>query len=150
MALPAFTTGLDGPAVSQPEAGSHDRSPACTQGSVSSEVQASLPRQLDPASSITSPKPRQGHNGARRGFPMPQGWREWARAISQVLIALLGGAAILLTACDGPLRAWGFLLGLCSQPLWLVATWQARQWGMFFLSLWYCLGWGLGVWRYWL
>jgi hypothetical protein len=70
--------------------------------------------------------------------------------ISQFLIALLGGTAIILTSRDGELRAWGFLLGLGSQPLWLVATWQARQWGMFFLSLWYCLGWGLGVWRHWL
>lgn len=149
MVLHVTTTGLDGPAVFQPETGSHDCSPACTQGSVLSEVQASLP-ELDPASSTTSPQPRQGHNGARRGLPIPQGWRGWSRAISQALIAVLGGTAIILASCDGPLRAWGFLLGLSSQPLWLVATWQARQWGMFFLSLWYCLGWGLGVWRHWL
>lgn len=69
--------------------------------------------------------------------------------ITQVAVAILGGAAILLVSRDGPLRAWGFLLGLASQPFWLLATWQARQWGMFLLSLWYCLGWGLGVWRYW-
>ncbi|MFH1059222.1 MAG: hypothetical protein V1797_11180 [Pseudomonadota bacterium] len=66
-----------------------------------------------------------------------------------MLIAFLGGAALLLVSREEPLRSWGFLLGLASQPFWLVATWQARQWGMFALSLWYCLGWAAGVWRHW-
>ena len=103
------------------------------------------------SSSPTLP-PTAGRAGSipdRSGLPpLPPRWERWTKVIGQVFIVLLGGAAILMTACDGPLRAWGFLLGLASQPLWLVATWQARQWGMFFLSLWYCLGWGLGVWRH--
>jgi hypothetical protein len=36
-------------------------------------------------------------------------------------------------------------LGLLSQPFWLVSTWRARQWGMFFLSLAFTFAWGLGL-----
>lgn len=128
------------------EAGSHDCSPACPACSVPSVVQAPESGK-PPQPPLANPNPRQGRNGARRG--LPKTWAEWGRSITQGAIATLGGAAVLLVSCDEPLRAWGFLLGLLSQPFWLVATWQARQWGMFFLSLWYCLGWGLGVWRCW-
>lgn len=107
------------------------------------------PRLAGTTSPQLIPQPRPGRNGARRGSPWPQGKRAWARAICQVLIAFLGGGAILLVSREEPLRSWGFLLGLASQPFWLVSTWQARQWGMFALSLWYCLGWAAGVWRHW-
>ncbi len=132
-----------------PEAGSHDRSPACPPGSVPPVAQVVPPTLAGTTSPQLIPQPRPGRNGARRGSPWPQGKRAWARAICQVLIAFLGGAAILLVSREEPLRSWGFLLGLASQPFWLVATWQARQWGMFALSLWYCLGWAAGVWRHW-
>jgi|GEM_PF-1912959 len=96
-----------------------------------------------------SPQPQAGPGvfpPVRSGLrPSRRVWR-W---IFQALIALLGGAAIILVARDGQLRSWGFLLGLASQPFWVLETWRARQWGMLFLSLWYCLGWGLGAWKHW-
>jgi hypothetical protein len=142
----AFAPQARGLAFPPPEAGSQDRSPACPYSSVSSEAQAPFTGN-PPLPRPAHPHPRQGHNGARRGLPST--WGGWGRLIIQVAIAFLGGAAILLVSRDGELRALGFLLGLLSQPFWLVATWQARQWGMFAVSLWYCLGWGLGAWRYW-
>ena len=135
-----------GLAFPQPEAGSQDRSPACPLCSVPSVAQAPVTG-IPPLPRPAHHNPRPGHNGARRGLPST--WGGWSRLITQVAIAFLGGAAVLLVSRDEPLRAWGFLLGLLSQPFWLLATWQARQWGMFAVSLWYCLGWGLGAWRYW-
>jgi hypothetical protein len=61
--------------------------------------------------------------------------------VLQIAIAVLSFAAITMVASTGPWHRWGFVLGLISQPLWLIATWRARQWGMLALSVFY-----FGVW----
>lgn len=61
--------------------------------------------------------------------------------VLQIAIAIFSFAAIAMVASTGPWHRWGFVLGLISQPLWLIATWRARQWGMLVLSVFY-----LGVW----
>lgn len=52
----------------------------------------------------------------------------------QVMIAVTSLAAIYLVGQTSPAQKWGYVIGLASQPLWLAATYRARQWGMFFLS----------------
>ena len=71
--------------------------------------------------------------------------------MTQALIGITSGLAIWLISDDkNPRRQrWGWLIGLLGQPLWLYATWQSKQWGMFVLSLWYIYAWAKGVRRWW-
>lgn len=72
-------------------------------------------------------------------------------ALLQCAIAILSLAAITMIATTGPLHRWGFIVGLASQPFWIVATWRARSpngdrlWGMFVLSCCYFFVWILGI-----
>lgn len=138
--LPALHARLD-LAGSSNQAGSPTGSPACPPGPVPSVASAPGPGCFPPP--LPSPQPRPGRNGARRGLP------SWG-ALLQGAIALLSGAAVLLVGLGDARAPWGFLLGLASQPFWLLATWRARQWGMFLLSLWYTLAWAAGAWAHWL
>lgn len=63
----------------------------------------------------------------------------------QLLLLVLSAGAITLVALPAPWQRWGYVVGLASQPFWLLATWRARQWGMFALALWYCGAWSLGI-----
>lgn len=65
--------------------------------------------------------------------------------LDQVAIAILSAAAILLLTEAGPIARWGFVVGLVSQPLWIRATYQARQSGMFIISLLYVPIWIRGI-----
>ncbi len=69
--------------------------------------------------------------------------------VIQAAITLLSGAAIWLVSRKEHWRRWGYILGLLSQPLWLYVTYEAKQWGMFTLSVWYTYSWIQGVWNYW-
>lgn len=73
-------------------------------------------------------------------------------AAAQWAVFVLGGLAIWLISDDrDPGRQrWGWLIGLMSQPLWLYATWQSEQWGLFALSFWYLYAWGKGARRRWM
>jgi hypothetical protein len=42
---------------------------------------------------------------------------------------------------------WGFVLGLCVQPLWFYTSIRHRQWGIVAASVIYATGWALGVYR---
>ncbi len=72
-------------------------------------------------------------------------------ALLQFAIALLSLAAIAMIATSGSLHRWGFVVGLASQPFWIVATWRARNpyggrlWGMFVLSCCYVFVWIFGI-----
>jgi len=70
--------------------------------------------------------------------------------ISQVLILVIGGAAIWLVSRLEEWKRWGYILGLISQPFWFYTTWKHSQWGLFILSVWYTYSWGLGVYNYWI
>ena len=65
--------------------------------------------------------------------------------VLQVAIAVISIAAITMVASTGPLHRWGFVVGLASQPLWILATWRARQWGMLFLAVFYVGVWAQGI-----
>lgn len=49
----------------------------------------------------------------------------------QGAILLLSSAAMWVLAMPAPANRWGFVIGLAAQPFWFIATWRARQWGMF-------------------
>lgn len=74
------------------------------------------------------------------GFMLRDVGLTWALA-EQVAIAILSLLAIAMISSTGGFHRWGFVVGLASQPLWIHATWRARQWGMLLLSIGY-----VGVW----
>ena len=60
----------------------------------------------------------------------------------QVMILILSlTSIILLTSKSESVKRWGSVAGLCSQPFWLYATWNADQGGMFLLSITYTILW---------
>jgi hypothetical protein len=63
----------------------------------------------------------------------------------QAAILVVSLTAITMVSSTGPLHRWGFVVGLLSQPLWLLATWRARQWGMFVLAIFYVGVWTQGI-----
>lgn len=68
----------------------------------------------------------------------------------QAALLILSALAVALVA-HGTSAKWillGNVLGALSQPLWLWATWRARQWGMFFLAFFYLGVWALGITRH--
>ena len=70
---------------------------------------------------------------------------EFLDSFLQLAIAALSVAAMLMIASTGPFHRWGFVVGLLSQPFWIAATWRARQWGMFTLSVIYTFVWIFGI-----
>jgi len=65
--------------------------------------------------------------------------------IAQVGIALFGVASVLLVAKK---NKWGFVLGLLSQPFWLLTSYLNNQWGVFFLSIIYTFSWVYGIYNW--
>jgi len=43
---------------------------------------------------------------------------------------------------------WGFVLGLASQPFWLMTSYLNKQWGVLFLSVIYVFSWAYGVYEW--
>jgi hypothetical protein len=70
---------------------------------------------------------------------------EFLDGLLQFAIAALSLAAMVMIASAGPLHKWGFVVGLVSQPFWILATWRARQWGMLALSIVYIFVWIFGI-----
>lgn len=70
--------------------------------------------------------------------------------IEQAVIALCGMSSIWLSQSPAArARRWAPIIGLAAQPFWMVATWQAAQWGIFALSIVYAIGWARGIRTYW-
>jgi len=69
---------------------------------------------------------------------------------SQIGIILLSCPAIWLVSRKDKWKRWGYILGLCGQPLWLYSSIENGQWGIAILSLWYTYAWGQGVYNYWI
>lgn len=71
--------------------------------------------------------------------------------ITQILLGLLGGTAVLLTYSEIPRRrAFAPIFGLCAQPFWFYTTYTHEQWAIFVLSFLYTYGWWRGFRTYWL
>jgi hypothetical protein len=63
----------------------------------------------------------------------------------QLAIAVLSVAGAFLMTSLSPYAKWGFVLSLLSQPLYFVATWRARQPGMFLVAIFYTGAWVQGI-----
>lgn len=71
--------------------------------------------------------------------------------IGQFIILVSGAIAIWLT--QQPNTGWqryACLVGIVGQPFWLYSTWEAQQFGMFGLSVFYTYSWLLGIKVHWL
>jgi len=62
--------------------------------------------------------------------------------ISQIGIAVFGIAAIILVARK---NKWGFVLGLASQPFWILTAYNNGQWGIQLLNVIYVFTWSYGI-----
>ena len=71
--------------------------------------------------------------------------------ITQILIAITGVTAIWLTQQGNDAwKKYACLFGLAGQPFWFISAYQAEQWGIFVLCLFYTYSWGLGVYNNWI
>lgn len=66
----------------------------------------------------------------------------------QAAILILSAAAMWLVSGRSQHARFGWALGLASQPFWLYATFEAGQWGMFALAVFYSFAWANGLWNY--
>ena len=77
---------------------------------------------------------------AKTSSPAEGGWLEFA---SQSAIFMGPVGAMLL----GSGSRWGFVIGLATQPFWFYTSFRHRQWGIFIASIFYAVGWAIGVYR---
>lgn len=75
---------------------------------------------------------------------------EALNTFSQVMIFIMGAAAIWFVSRKEDWKRWGYIIGLASQPFWLFTSFTTKQWGIFALSIWYAYSWGMGVYNYWI
>ena len=71
--------------------------------------------------------------------------------ISQFLLAVISISAVACTQLtdDPRVNRWGPVLGLCSQPFWFIAGWEAQQFGNLATSGVITLVWLKGFTRQW-
>lgn len=65
--------------------------------------------------------------------------------VAQAGIIIFGVSAIVLVAKK---NKWGFVLGLISQPFWIITSLINKQWGVLLLSIVYVGSWGYGIYQW--
>lgn len=66
----------------------------------------------------------------------------------QLAIMLITMITIVLIVHErAHVRGLGYAIALCGQPLWIIETWSAQQWGMLVVSLWFSGCYALGLYR---
>lgn len=69
--------------------------------------------------------------------------------IYQIWIILFSCPAILLLNYQNEYSKWGCILGLISQPAWLITSYKNQQIGVGLMSCWYTLAWIQGILTHW-
>lgn len=65
--------------------------------------------------------------------------------IEQIVIAFTGVVAIWLSQqSDENWKRYACIFGLIGQPFWFYSAWQAEQWGIFTLCIFYTYAWATG------
>lgn len=64
--------------------------------------------------------------------------------IAQIGVTVFGVTAIILVSRN---NRWGFVIGLISQPFWLLTSLLNKQWGVFILTLFYVFSWSYGIYQ---
>lgn len=70
--------------------------------------------------------------------------------LSQIMIFIFGAAGIWFVGRKEKWKRWGYILGFLAQPFWFYTAITNDQWGIFMLSIFYCYGWGTGIYNYWI
>jgi hypothetical protein len=70
--------------------------------------------------------------------------------ISQIAIMIFGASAIWFVGRKEKWSRWGYILGLCGQPFWILTTIENTQWGILIMTLFYTYSWSQGIWNYWI
>lgn len=71
--------------------------------------------------------------------------------IEQIAIVITGIAAVWCSQDRKPaIRKYACLFGLAGQPFWFYTSYQAAQWGIFALSLFYTFAWAKGLYVFWI
>ena len=70
--------------------------------------------------------------------------------VCQIGVVVFGAPAIWFVGRKEHWKKWGYVLGMCSQPFWIVGMTYNRHWGMLALSLFYTYSWGQGIYNYWI
>lgn len=71
--------------------------------------------------------------------------------IAQVVIAVCGVVTVYLTQDTRPKwRRCACLVGVFARPAWFYVTVSAHQWGVVAVCVIYAVGWGRGVWNFWI
>lgn len=71
--------------------------------------------------------------------------------MQQLTILLTGAVAIVLVQFDSvAIRQWACIVGMIGQPFWFLATYRAKQWGMFAVTVIYTAAWMGGLWKFWI
>lgn len=71
--------------------------------------------------------------------------------LEQAVIFFTGIAAVWLSQDERPARRkYACLFALAGQPFWFYASYQASQWGIMILSLFYTIAWAKGFYLYWI
>jgi len=65
--------------------------------------------------------------------------------IAQAGITVFGVSAIILVARK---NKWGFVLGLASEPFWLITSYMNKQWGVMILCVIYVFSWSYGAYKW--
>jgi hypothetical protein len=70
--------------------------------------------------------------------------------ICQICIVLFGCSSIWLIGRKEKWKRWGYIIGIFSQPFWIITTIHNKQWGVLLLSIWYSYAWIQGIYNYWI
>ena len=69
-------------------------------------------------------------------------------AAIQAAILVGTGLAIWMIGLPSGWGRWGFLVGVCIQPVWIYETQRKKQWGMLALSLFLLYSYGQGAFNF--
>lgn len=69
--------------------------------------------------------------------------------LCEVMIFVLGSAAVFLLNTNSRWSKYGAILGLLSEPFWFLSAYMSQSWGIFAVSFIYTLSYCVGVYRFW-
>lgn len=67
--------------------------------------------------------------------------------VAQVAVLVFGVTAVVVVGLKGPLRKWGYVIGLFSQPFWFYTFWHNEQYVMLAVAAFYTAAWLNGIWN---
>ena len=70
--------------------------------------------------------------------------------LSQIIIFIFGVSAIFMSQSDVPkINRYACIVALIAQPFWFYTSWTHQQYGIFIMSFFYTVAWGIGLKTHW-